>query len=86
MNVLCDCCLFTCRDAMQVVILRQPERSPRQALVVAVYGHAPQQRPEGRLAVHGAPGQVLRGQLRRAVTQRIIRQNIPQFHWHRSQC
>ena len=46
-------------DVVEVVLLRQPPRAPRQALVVAVDRDGPQQRPESRLAVHRAPGQVL---------------------------
>jgi len=51
------------------MVLCQPQRTPRQPLIVAADGHAPEQRPEGRLAVHGTPGQVLRRQLYAATTQ-----------------
>ena len=60
-------CWVTCAPTrghiVEVMVLRQPQRAPRQPLVVAADRHAPQQRPEGRLAVHGAPGEVLRRQL-----------------------
>ncbi len=56
-------------NVVEVVVLREPQRAPRQPLVVAADGHAPEQRPEGRLSVHRTPGEVLCRQLYTATAQ-----------------